>query len=365
MLTSIFLNTIANVSILSMASYILVKLIPKKRHYTLGLKQKLWMIGVSSATSFLLMLFSVDMPQDVKLDLRHVIFILLVYYFGSSIAVPTIFVASLLRFLLGVNSASIRAAAMYAVLALIVPILSKKLTARFNQYAVMVMLNMVFVLASALNLYFLYYDRAATIAIFFSLLLLSSGVVIIVTLFTEDLRKSFSLYLDEQEHAKMDFLTGLYNVREFNKKWQKIQIDKSIKTTAFIMLDIDHFKWINDNYGHANGNFVLRQLATILKIEAPDNELVYRIGGEEFCLILNDLSYTDQQKVAEQIRAKVAEKEFLLENGNGIQLTVSVGLAASAQNKDMKKLFRLADRCLYDAKNQGRNQVVGSTMETE
>ncbi len=171
--------------------------------------------------------------------------------------------------------------------------------------------------------------------------------------------------MEEKEQAKVDFLTGLYNMREFNKKWQLFQEDKAIRNTAFIMLDIDHFKWINDTYGHANGNFILRQLATILKVEAPDKELVYRVGGEEFCLIVNDLPYVEQKRVAEKIRASVAGKEFLLENGDGIHMTISVGLAASSQNKDMKKLFRLADRCLYAAKNQGRNKVVGSIMETE
>lgn len=154
-------------------------------------------------------------------------------------------------------------------------------------------------------------------------------------------------------------------MREFNKKWQSIAANDSVETTAFMMLDIDHFKCINDKYGHANGNFILRQLATVLKVGAPDSELVYRVGGEEFCLILNNLPYTEQKKIAEKLRASVAGKEFLLENGAGINMTISIGLAASTQKKDMKNLFRLADHCLYKAKNQGRNRVIGATLESE
>lgn len=125
--------------------------------------------------------------------------------------------------------------------------------------------------------------------------MLSSLVGILATLFIEDLLKSRSLYLDEKEQAKMDFLTGLYNKRAFTNKWQRIEVDETIATTALMLIDIDYFKGINDSYGHANGDFVLRQLATILKVGAADNELVYRVGGEEFCLILNDLSYAAQK----------------------------------------------------------------------
>ena len=363
MLSSIFLNLIANISILTTGSYLVVKFIPQKKDYTLSLKQKLWLIGLTSMAAFLLMLFSVDLPEKVILDLRYIILILLVYYFGPSVSIPTAFLIAALRLLWGIHPASIRTAMMYVVLGLLLPYACKKLAKQFNNYVVLLLLNAICVSFITLNLLFLYDDILLSILISMSLLILSSIVMIAVTAFIGDLIKNRYLYLEEQEHAQMDYLTGLYNMRAFNNKWQTIQEDKSIKTTAFMMLDIDHFKWINDTYGHANGNFILRQLATILKIGAPDNELIYRIGGEEFCLILNNLSYAEQERAAENIRKSVAGKEFLLESGAGVNITVSIGLAASTQKKDMKKLFRLADRCLYMAKDQGRNKVIGATME--
>lgn len=365
MLSSILLDIIANISILTTVSYVFVKLIPKEKIYTLNIKQKLLMIGLSSITSFILMLFSVDLPEEVIMDFRHVILIFLVYYFGPSVSVPTAFLMAALRLFWGINTTSIRTAIMYVVLGLVLPIVCKRLTKQLNKYAVLLLLNAVCVSTITINLFFLYDDFLLSALICLGLLILSSIVTITVTAFIEDLIKNLHLYLKEQEYAKMDYLTGLYNMREFNKKWKMIQADNSIATTAFAMLDIDHFKWINDTYGHANGNFILRQLATILKIGAPDNELVYRVGGEEFCLILNDLTYAEQKTIAENIRASVADKEFLLENGAGIHITISIGLAASSQQKDMKKLFRLADRCLYMAKDQGRNKVIGATMESE
>lgn len=365
MLSSVFLSVIANISILCTASYIFVKLIPKEKIYTLNLQKKLIMIGIASMTNFILMLFSVNLPKEAIIDFRHIILILLVYYFGPTVSIPTAFLISVLRLLLGVNAASTRTAFMYIVLGLLLPYVCSKLTKRFNQYAVLSWLNVVCVSAITLNLFFFYDDILLSSLICISLLILSSIVVIVVTAFIEDLIKNLHLYLEIQEQAQMDYLTGLYNMREFNKKWQTIQADKSVGTTAFMMLDIDHFKWINDTYGHANGNFILRQLAVILQVVAPDNELIYRVGGEEFCIILNNLPYAEQKEIAEKIRASVAGKEFLLENGAGINITVSIGLAASTQQKDMKKLFRLADRCLYMAKDQGRNKVIGATMEKD
>lgn len=365
MLTSIFLNVIANISILTTASYIFVKLIPKKKIYTLSLSQRLWMIGLSGVTSSILMLFSVKLPENVILDFRHIILILLVYYFGSSVSIPMALLLAALRLLWGINPGSIRTASIYIVLGLVLPYVCKKLMKWFNRYAILLMLNAICVSTIALNLFLLYDDILLSTFICLTVLILSSSVVIAVTLFIEDLIRIRSLFLKEQERAKVDYLTGLYNMREFNKKWQSIAANDSVETTAFMMLDIDHFKCINDKYGHANGNFILRQLATVLKVGAPDSELVYRVGGEEFCLILNNLPYTEQKKIAEKLRASVAGKEFLLENGAGINMTISIGLAASTQKKDMKNLFRLADHCLYKAKNQGRNRVIGATLESE
>lgn len=363
MLTSIFMNVIANISILTTASYIFVKLIPRKKIYTLNLTKKLWLICLSGLTSSLLMLFAVRLPEGVLLDFRHIILILLVYYFGKSVSIPTALLLAVLRLLWGINPGSIRTAVIYIILGLLLPYVCVKLMKWFNRYAILLLLNAICVLTITLNLFLLYNDFLLSAFIGLILLFLSSSVVIAVTFFVEDLITFRSAYLKEQEQAKLDYLTGLYNMREFNKKWQLIEEDDSIQTTAFMMMDIDHFKWINDNYGHANGNFILRQLATILKVGAPDSELVYRVGGEEFCLILNNLTYTEQKRIAEKIRSSVAGKEFLLENGAGINMTISIGLAASTPKKDMKNLFRLADHCLYMAKNQGRNRVIGAIME--
>lgn len=206
MLTSIFLNVIANISILTTASYIFVKLIPKKKIYTLSLSQRLWMIGLSGVTSSILMLFSVKLPENVILDFRHIILILLVYYFGSSVSIPMALLLAALRLLWGINPGSIRTASIYIVLGLVLPYVCKKLMKWFNRYAILLMLNAICVSTIALNLFLLYDDILVSTFICLTVLILSSSVVIAVTLFIEDLIRIRSLFFKRARTCKSGLL---------------------------------------------------------------------------------------------------------------------------------------------------------------
>jgi diguanylate cyclase len=224
----------------------------------------------------------------------------------------------------------------------------------------LLLFNTIFVITSGFNAYYLTGNILFSLNIFFLLWLVSTIVIVLEKLFVDDMIRSRQMYLSEKEYAKRDYLTGLLNMREFNKQWQLIQKNKNYYNTAFLMLDIDHFKLINDTYGHPNGNLVLQQLAMILRINAPDTEQIYRIGGEEFCLIITNYTVSELNNLAEKIRSDVALKPFKLEEDNSVDVTVSIGLASTG-NKDLKKLYRLADRCLYQAKDQGRNKVVATS----
>ncbi len=352
---------IANLSIISMMSYVVIKLIPNEINYTLGKHQKTLILLFAGFTSFLLMLFSVNLQQHIRIDLRHTIIILLVYYFGPSFSIPITILVSLLRLYWGVNPASILSAIAYIAIGILLPILLKYLPLYFNKYMTMILFNTIFVVSSAFNTLYITKDFFLSVSILLLFFFTSTVVLVIVTFFVEDMIQSRRMYLNEKEYATLDFLTGLLNMREFNKQWQIIQMNQNVSNTAFLILDIDHFKQINDIYGHTNGNLVLQQLAIILRINAPDNQHIYRVGGEEFCLILNDLSPNELDQLSEKIREDVASKPFQLEDDQVVDVTISIGVA-STKNKDLKNLFRLADRCLYLAKDQGRNKVVIQVM---
>lgn len=126
------------------------------------------------------------------------------------------------------------------------------------------------------------------------------------------------------------------------------------------MLDIDHFKSINDEYGHDAGDDVLREFATRLRKSIRGIDLACRYGGEEFVVVMPDTDLTVAAKVAERLRRRIASEPFLIHNaGRSIEVTISIGISALANVDDTPaKLLKRGDEALYRAKRDGRNRVV-------
>ncbi|MCG0274916.1 MAG: sensor domain-containing diguanylate cyclase [Thermosediminibacteraceae bacterium] len=163
--------------------------------------------------------------------------------------------------------------------------------------------------------------------------------------------------------AVTDGLTGLYNHRYiFNKlEYMVDQVKKYGGTFSLIIIDIDHFKSFNDNYGHLVGDNVLKKLAEILKQNVRSNDIVGRYGGEEFAIILPDTSGSEAYAIAERIRKAVEGTEFArTEKGQKIFITISAGVASCPDDAiTVKDLVRKADHALlFGAKKKGRNRVV-------
>lgn len=163
-----------------------------------------------------------------------------------------------------------------------------------------------------------------------------------------------------------DGLTDVGNKKRLDQLVQK-EIPRALRHNrdlALLMVDIDHFKDVNDTYGHLAGDSVLRDLAGILaKRLRPDDELG-RYGGEEFAAILPETSLGGALKIAEDLRGLVEQHRFIVE-GEQIRVTISIGAAALKQGMDAKAFFRAADEMLYKAKNSGRNKVCPSLAEAE
>ena len=147
-----------------------------------------------------------------------------------------------------------------------------------------------------------------------------------------------------------DDLTGVYNRRGFNDYVNSKLQDESVSNVSLMVLDIDHFKNINDSYGHLVGDVILKELSDVLQENTKFP--VARWGGEEFAIFVTDtsLSEKDVTKLCRIIESKVFDKK-----NKKIRLTVSAGVAYADRNVDPVALFRHADRCLYEAKNKGRN----------
>ncbi|WP_263219111.1 sensor domain-containing diguanylate cyclase [Pseudomonas atacamensis] len=157
--------------------------------------------------------------------------------------------------------------------------------------------------------------------------------------------------------ATHDGLTGVYNRRRFDEKITEYSLlsRRTGRPFALLLIDADHFKRINDSHGHAVGDEVLQQLATLIQNSVRSTDFVARYGGEEFAVLLPEVTQPDTPEVvAEKIRATVAEAQF--PGVGNVTVSIGLGLADPADNNHTT-LIKRADQQLYQAKAAGRNQV--------
>ena len=176
--------------------------------------------------------------------------------------------------------------------------------------------------------------------------------------FTERLRDSVQTSL---ELAVTDGLTGLHNRRYLDVHFDALFKDAVRRSTdvAVLVLDIDHFKLVNDRHGHDAGDAVLREFATRINTLTRGVDLVARFGGEEIVVVVPDASLQDARMVAERIRERIGGIPFEIGANQGLSVTVSIGVAAREPgDRTPAELMKRADVALYQAKNGGRNRVV-------
>lgn len=168
--------------------------------------------------------------------------------------------------------------------------------------------------------------------------------------------------LHHRDEAILDPLTGLLNRHALMPRFIEIshQARLADQPVCMVLCDVDGFKDINDEYGHDRGDAVLRDVAYELRKRLRSFELVYRLGGEEFLIVLPGIDGEAGLEVAERLRAAIDEAR-----PQGIRITISLGLSAGrGEEVDYDTLFRAADAALYDAKRAGRNRVVAATGAT-
>jgi len=172
--------------------------------------------------------------------------------------------------------------------------------------------------------------------------------------------RRLKLYKDIETLAITDGLTGVYTrryfVERFDEEIRRSALRKS--SLAFLMIDADYFKMINDQHGHLTGDQVLKEIANIIQENVREIDIVGRFGGEEFCVVLPDTDTEGARVVAERIR-KSAEKRLIKAYDNTVRVTLSIGIAIyPSDGKMLEEMMDKADWALYRAKSQGRNCVV-------
>ena len=181
------------------------------------------------------------------------------------------------------------------------------------------------------------------------------------SLLLAELKKLKTDYKKLSELVHTDSLTGLNNYRHFCTAIEQ-EMERCRRTgqpLVLIMLDYDHFKQVNDNWGHNNGNRALILLASCLRNTLRKFDTACRYGGEEFSIILPNTNLMTGVRVAERLRRTIASTPLTIDENQSIALTISLGVAAYKGNKEdtAEQLVKLADAQLYRAKKEGRNRV--------
>ncbi len=197
------------------------------------------------------------------------------------------------------------------------------------------------------------------------LLILSLGIFIFFIKFKK------IIFDDDLEHmALIDGLTGLYNRRYFDVFYDNIfaQSSRYDIPLSLIMCDIDHFKKINDTYGHDKGDVILKEVAGILKANTRRSDMAARFGGEEFMLCLSSTHITSAIDVARKIKQMIAK----IQTKDIKKVTISIGVTFYRKEfgNNPKDLLKRLDNLLYEAKNRGRNRIIsedrlGDIIEVE
>ncbi|WP_371866959.1 GGDEF domain-containing protein [Duganella fentianensis] len=199
---------------------------------------------------------------------------------------------------------------------------------------------------------------------------LSSSTVLGITMLTVPLGQvctSFGLILMVmwryaerlRQLSSIDALTGALNRAGLEDQGGRLalRLQRARRDLAVLMIDVDHFKQINDSFGHAAGDEVLRCLTRLLRQELRPMDVLARIGGEEFVLVLDGVDPAAALRLAERLRARIADEAVQCE-GASVAYTVSIGVVASAAaGYELPALMAAGDRAMYEAKRRGRNQV--------
>lgn len=193
-------------------------------------------------------------------------------------------------------------------------------------------------------------DVAISFFIITSLIFISLSIII--REYNETIKELTLAKKQLETISNMDALSGIYNRRFLMKKLERCVLNNDNIST--IMFDIDNFKMINDTYGHAIGDTVIKEVSSVLAANIRSEDIVGRIGGEEFLVILNNSNYTLAKSKAENLRKLIANHTWMFKDLN---VTISGGVYSKKDTDDIEKILTEVDMFLYKSKNEGKNKI--------
>lgn len=347
MLRDLFVNTTIILSFIFVGGQILRDR-PLKEEFSLWQKCVVGML--TGILSVLLMHFGVHI-EDIMMDLRYLAVILAIIIGGpiaSSITVTIILITRL--FFTEYSLASELACYSIVLIGVGVVFIWRMKASIFTRW---IWFNVYSLSILVVPLSILFKDMSIV-----ALYVVCSSVAAYITFISANyVLQSNELFQTMRQYATIDALTGLGNVRQFDLEMNRHIGSKRMKNDSLclLLIDIDHFKCVNDTYGHPAGDEVLKQIGCILREISPFPDLSFRKGGEEFALLIPKKGLAYGMRTGEQVRTVVENHSFQLLNGTKIKITVSVGI--SVYEESPEQFIQAADDALYYSKRNGRNQV--------
>ena len=306
----------------------------------------------------LLMIYGVRVAPETILDLRQFAIIVVAIHGGIVSSVITGIIMAIFRITyFGINPSSIIALFLIIAISLSCGLISQLKVGNKKKWIYM---NIVSTICVIIAISIVLEDKIILIKSITYLVIMSFSTAVLTYYLSKHVVLSNTLLQKYKSESSKDFLTGLNNVRSFD-----IMLNRMLENTmakdedlSILMIDIDHFKKVNDTYGHSEGDAVLEKLGSILSNMCRSFDVVSRIGGEEFCILLPRCSSAKAIEVGERIRREVEKRSFKLTTGLEINITVSIGVVSYPETtRDVDILLEQADKALYASKRNGRNQV--------
>lgn len=355
MLQQLFINACILITIIFITSQLFLSNGPSA---TMNLKMKIILGIMGGLSSIILIYYSIPITSNVILDFREMCIILAAVFGGIIPAFITGIITMIFRvFYSSFDKAAYIAAVGIFVISIGCGLISYTRLSRKRKGWTMLFYS----LSIRSIVYFIVVQDIGSagvviIEMWISYTILATGVFY----FVGYLVTSHRLLRELKEESTHDYLTGLRNTRSFHKKLSSIQDYTRLNQgrLSILMIDIDHYKTVNDSFGHAAGDMVLKEMGKLLKCINKESYLVSRIGGEEFSIILKDDDKEMTFEKAEKIRKTIATHKFTIQGGKKIKLTVSIGAAIYPDTvENLENLLETADKRLYEAKHSGRNKV--------
>lgn len=301
-----------------------------------------------SSVGILQMVFSIVL-SDIRLDFRGLLLAIAFKYFDLKTALSSLVILTLARFIWGTNDVALINLYNGFYLLISLPLLLHIMKERLSDSKQLIILVANTTLTTTVPTLFLVKDSQLLIQVITILWAVNFLLLFFSKLIIDDMSRMVDI-------INYDCLTNLNNQRRFQEDLKII--DKIDDSVSIALIDIDHFKQYNDQYGHEVGDAVLKKFATLLKGFIGDQANAYRVGGEEFVLIITRKSHEEAEELVYQLHEMILNTPFLeIEQDTILRPTLSIGLAHRELPEKVLDTYRRSDQAVYYCKRNGRNQV--------